>query len=270
MNLAQASVLRAFLKEHGLSPNKGLGQHFLCSEKAVAGIVGAVDFCRGVVEIGPGPGILTGPLCDSGREVIALEVDERMIRALPYSAPKATIRKCDALEADLAAILAELPTPRAVVSNLPYFITGALLGRIAEAWASFDFAVLMMQKEVGERVMAAAGDSARGSLSVYLQARFEIRRLMPVPAGAFLPPPRVDSSVLTFKPLGREPGAAFDAIVRSAFTQPRKTLVNNLLGLGIERETCIDALHSVGLEERVRPHMLDMSDWHKLAEKVKL
>lgn len=268
MNLAKPSVLRAFLKEHGLSPNKGLGQHFLCSEKAVTGIVSAVEFCSGVMEIGPGPGILTGPLTDSGRAVIALEVDDRMIRALPTSAPKATIRKCDALEADLAAILAELPTPRAVVSNLPYFITGALLGRIAKAWACFDIAVLMMQREVGERVMAAAGDSARGSLSVYLQVRFEIRRLMPVPAGAFLPPPRIDSSVLTFKPLGREPGSAFDAIVRCAFTQPRKTLVNNLLGLGIDRGVCVDALHSIGLDERIRPHMLDISDWHKLVEVV--
>lgn len=268
MNLSDPKSLGAFLFKHDLQPRKGLGQHFLCSSKAVDAILRSASGMAGVLEIGPGPGILTGALSEHF-QVIALELDERMISALAESAPTAEVRLVDALTTDLDAILSELPEPRAVVSNLPYYITGALLTRIAEAWRHWDRAVLMMQKEVGERIMAQPGNSDRGSLSVYLESRFDIARVCSVPPGAFIPPPKVDSSVLLFTPKGSEPSRVQDRIVRAGFTQPRKTLLNNLLGgLGVPREVLEKALKASELDPRIRPHMMTLAEWSRVSNEL--
>jgi 16S rRNA (adenine1518-N6/adenine1519-N6)-dimethyltransferase len=264
VNLADAPTLKAFLQRHGAWARKGLGQHFLCSAKAVQGIVSRCMGCAGILEIGPGPGVLTSPL-SSFSHVIALEVDEAMIDALGESAPEADVRRADALKADLTAILTELAAPRAVVSNLPYYITGPLLTAVAGARRSFDRAVLMMQKEVGMRVLAPAGSSERGSLSVFLQAQFAISKVLDVPAGAFYPPPKVDSVVLEFVPLESDLGDDFFGFVRMGFTQPRKTLANNLAtGLKVAREAVHEWLRACGLDERVRAQELDLDAWRRL------
>jgi 16S rRNA (adenine1518-N6/adenine1519-N6)-dimethyltransferase len=206
--------------------------------------------------------------------LIALELDQRMVAALADSAPSAEVRRLDALHADLSEILRELPAPRAVVSNLPYYITGPLLTRIAEARAEFSVAVLMMQKEVAQRILAGPSNSARGSLSVYLQMQFEIALVAQVPAGAFVPPPKVDSTVLRFepKPLSLEP--AFEAhlfrLIRLSFAQPRKTLANNLVaGLQVPRDVAANAIEVAGLEEKIRPHDLTLNEWLALATATK-
>ena len=264
MNLADVPTLRAFLRRHGLWARKGLGQHFLCSAKVVEGIVSRCMGCAGVLEIGPGPGVLTSPLSASCR-TIALEVDQAMIEALRESAPGADVRNLDALTADLGAILRELPEPRAVVSNLPYYITGPLLTAVAGACEFYDRAVLMMQKEVAQRVVAAPGSRARGSLSVFLQAQFEISKVLDVPPGAFFPPPKVASTVLEFRPLAGRPDAALFSFVRIGFTQPRKTLANNLsVGLNVPRETVVSWLRACGLDERVRAQELALEDWRSV------
>jgi 16S rRNA (adenine1518-N6/adenine1519-N6)-dimethyltransferase len=270
VNLADPGTLKAFLGRHGLTASKGLGQHFLCSAGAVRAVVSRFSACRGVLEIGPGPGVLTSPLSEHAERMIALELDDRMIEALRESAPKADVRKADALKADLAPILRELPEPRGVVSNLPYYITGPLLTRIAEARAEYSIAVLMMQKEVAQRVVAPPKTSARGSLSVYLQAQFDISLVAHVPAGAFLPPPKVDSTILQFVPKATElkPHEEADLfkLIRTSFTQPRKTLVNNLLGLGIGRDVALDATQAAGLGEKARPQELSLEEWYRLRQ----
>lgn len=218
----------------------------------------------GLLEIGPGPGVLTSVLAAKCDRMIALEVDRRMEPALAEAAPRAEVRFVDALEADLSAVLSELPTPRGVVSNLPYYITGPLLTLIAEAWRSWDKAVLMMQREVAARVTASPGDSDRGSLSVYLQSQFSISKVCDVPSGAFLPPPKVESTVLEFVPLGVSFDPAFFEFVRTGFKQPRKTLANNLLVMGWSREVIRARFADAGLDERVRPHMLTLEQWKGL------
>jgi 16S rRNA (adenine1518-N6/adenine1519-N6)-dimethyltransferase len=270
LNLADAGILRAFLKRHGIDPAKGLGQHFLVSRRAVDAIVGAAGDVRSALEIGPGPGVLTSALSAKIGRVVALELDARMIALLQESAPNAEVRRANALESDLSTLLAELPAPRALVSNLPYYITGPLLTRIAEARGQFDVAVLMMQREVGQRVLAPAKTSARGSLSVYLQIQFEIRKVVQVPAGSFLPPPKVDSLVLAFTP--RETGLSVDEeefffrMLRLAFAQPRKTLANNLsAGLHVPRELALRALERSDLGEKARPQELTVEEWISLA-----
>ena len=235
MNLSDSGMLREFLFRHRIYATKGLGQHFLCSEETVEGIL------------------------------YVLEVDPRMTPALAECAPNAEVRIGDALQSDLASILSELPFPRAVVSNLPYYITGPLVTRIAEASASWDKAVLMMQKEVGERILAEPGNSDRGSLSVYLQSQFRIEKVIDVPPEAFEPPPKVDSVVLQFSPLGVRYEERFYEFVRSGFKQPRKTLANNLVATGLSRELVSARLEASGLDERIRPHMLTLDDWKSIA-----
>ncbi len=261
MNLADPGFLKQFLARNGISASKGLGQHFLCSGKVVEAISRRFEGFSGLLEIGPGPGVLTAPL-SVGRRMIALEVDPRMVAALRESAPSADVRIADALVSDLSAILGELPEPRGVVSNLPYYITGPLVTRIAEARSSYDKAVLMMQKEVAQRILAKPGDSARGSLSVYLQAQFDIDKVCDAPAGAFLPPPKVDSIVLELRRNSEVFAPSFFAFVRGAFKQPRKTLANNLLAMGVASPA--EELERAGLDHRIRPHALTLDQWKAL------
>jgi 16S rRNA (adenine1518-N6/adenine1519-N6)-dimethyltransferase len=266
LDLSDPGTLKRFLGGHGIKADKSLGQHFLCSQAVVQAIVDEVHGCAGVLEIGPGPGVLTGPLSRSVERTIAIELDPKMGALLAESAPSADVRAVDALKANLGATLDELPEPRAVVSNLPYYITGPLLTRIAEVRAHFQVAVLMMQKEVAQRVTARAPDSDRGSLSVFLQAQFEIGLVRQVPAGAFLPPPKVDSTVLRFRPREVEYPPEFFRMIRVGFAQPRKTLANNLVaGYRVEREVAISWLTEVGIEERVRPAVLEVDQWARLA-----
>jgi 16S rRNA (adenine1518-N6/adenine1519-N6)-dimethyltransferase len=266
LNLVDPGTLKAFLSRHGVSATKGLGQHFLCSRSTVDSIVSALGGCRGVLEVGPGPGVLTAPISQAVDKMVALEVDPRMVSALAESAPTAEVRLADALETDLLKILGSLPEPRGLVSNMPYYITGPLLTRFAEAKQGWSVAVLMMQREVAEKVLAPVGDRNRGSLSVFLQSQFDIRLLTHVPPGAFLPPPKVESTVLKLVPNGREFSESFFRLIRLSFAQPRKTLANNLaFGLRQPRDQVLTAMEQVGIEELARPQTVTVEQWERLA-----
>jgi 16S rRNA (adenine1518-N6/adenine1519-N6)-dimethyltransferase len=270
LNLSEPGTLKQFLGRHGLAANKGLGQHFLCSGSVVSKIVATLADCPGILEIGPGPGVLTALLSEKAEKMIAIELDGSMIEALKDSSPKAEVRQEDALKANLPLILGELPEPRGVVSNLPYYITGPLLTQIAEARRHFKVAVLMMQKEVAQRVLAGPKTSARGSLSVYLQTQFEIAKVADAPAGAFLPPPKVDSMVLAFRPketnLTEAQETSLFRLIRFGFTQPRKTLANNLVaGYHVPREEALEWQAKANLGEKARPQELTLEEWVALA-----
>lgn len=263
MRLDEPAALKAFLGSHGLSADKALGQHFLVSSRVVKAICARVADCKGILEIGPGPGILTGPLSEQAEQMFAIELDDRFAKLLTESAPLATVFLEDALQSDLSARLDTLPAPKAVVSNLPYYITHPLLTRVAESRASLDKAVLMMQKEVAEKILSPAGKRERGSLSVFLQTCFKISEVVRAPAGAFMPPPKVDSIVLEFLPrslpVPPDEEKALFRLIRAGFTQPRKTLANNLNAFG--RERVVSALAACSLSPSVRPHELPEEDW---------
>jgi len=262
VNLADPGTLNRLLAKHGMSARKGLGQHFLVSKTVVDAIRDRFVGFGGVLEIGPGPGVLTGPISEMVEKFIALEIDERIPALLAESAPEAEVRLRNALEAPLADVLSELPEPRGIVSNLPYYITGPLLGRIIEARSLWSRAVLMMQREVGVRILAPVGDRDRGALSVMVQARFEVAKVANVPPGAFLPPPKVDSVVLELTPKPEEfPDKLFD-FVHAGFSQPRKTLSNNLAAAGYRKDVVVEA----GLESTIRPHQVELSAWSRLFE----
>ncbi|MCW5947750.1 MAG: ribosomal RNA small subunit methyltransferase A [Fimbriimonadales bacterium] len=266
-DLTDPGTLKRFITRHGLATKKGLGQHWLFSSKAVDAIARELAGARGILEIGPGPGVLTQRAV-AVAETIALDIDPRVEGALGESAPEARFVREDVLAADVGALLGELPSPRVVLSNLPYYISTAVVSRLLEAADQFDWAVLMMQREVGERLMAKAGDRRRGAISVEVQATFQIRQVCVVPPGAFLPAPKVQSVVLR---LDRQRRANVDMeLVRSGFKQPRKTLVNNLVEAGFDRGSVIGALTAVGMRSDLRAHHLTVDQWIALANRVRI
>ncbi|MDQ2986938.1 MAG: 16S rRNA (adenine(1518)-N(6)/adenine(1519)-N(6))-dimethyltransferase RsmA [Armatimonadota bacterium] len=239
------------------APKKSLGQHWLVSEGHVRKIVDAVGDARGILEIGPGKGILTAPL-SAKAPVIALELDPRMAEATLRAAPNAEVITGDVLTADIGGLLDSLERPVAVVSNLPYYITAAVVSRLIEVSERFDIAVLMMQEEVANKLMAEAGNARRGSLSVAVQRHFVIESVTKVPPGAFNPPPKVDSRVLRLVSKGVPVDKSLEALVRKGFTQPRKTLANNLGNREI--------IERAGLSPSGRPHQLLEEDWVLLGQ----
>ena len=264
MTFASREALAHFLGRHKLTAEKALGQHFLAEPAVVGTMVQALSGVRSVFEVGPGPGVLTGPLLDRFGSVAFLEIDERMRTPLAESAPTAEAHWGDALQTDLAPILDRLEAPRGLASNLPYYITAPLIDRFAAQRDRLDRLVLMMQREVGDRIAAPAGKSERGSLSVSLQRLFTISKVADVAADAFLPPPKVNSVVLLFLPR-REvaPDPAFERLVRLGFAQPRKTLANNL-GAGYGKSRGVAALEAAGLAPNLRPHQLHEAQWLSL------
>lgn len=266
MNLADRGELVGFLRRYGIDANKGLGQHFLCSQPVVSKIIDATAESVSALEVGPGPGVLSQALTRKFEQVTLVELDDRMEALLSESAPKARFVKGDALQADLSVLLQELPEPRALVSNLPYYITGPLLERFAGVRAHFTVGVFMMQREVGVRILAKPGNRERGALSVMLQTQFDISKVADVPPGAFVPPPKVQSIVLSFRPRFVELPPSFERMVRAGFSQPRKTLANNLMAnLRMEKATVEATLTAAGIDPMLRPHELNHDQWVSVA-----
>lgn len=232
-------------------------------------IIEACSPAGGILEIGPGPGVLTQRLVQFA-PTIAVDLDSRVRPALDEAAPEARLVVDDVLHVDLARLLGELPEPRVIVSNLPYYITAPIVERACETAHLIGHAVLMMQEEVAQRLEAKPGNSARGSLSVFVQSHFTISTVAKVSAGAFYPRPKVDSRVLRLDPIS-EPAIpdGFFKFMRAGFKQPRKTLVNNLIAVGIDRAVAEAALTDAGLSAQVRPHYLALNEWLQLAERVR-
>jgi 16S rRNA (adenine1518-N6/adenine1519-N6)-dimethyltransferase len=217
-----------------------LGQNFLSDPIAVRRIVDALGDVRDrlVIEIGPGQGALTELLAQRSGQLIAIELDRDLAPSLTqrYAAqPNVEILQQDVLHADLTKIVHDRrpDEPGAVVGNLPYYITSDILLHLINHAAAIDFAVVMMQREVAERVAAPPGSSDYGLLSATVQLAASAQSLFTLPPGAFTPPPRVYSSVVQLKmrPRYEELGierAPFEAFLKKCFAQKRKTLAKNL------------------------------------------
>jgi 16S rRNA (adenine1518-N6/adenine1519-N6)-dimethyltransferase len=237
--------LREVIRRHGLSAKKSLGQNFLLDLNLTARIAragGALDGVT-VVEIGPGPGGLTRALIASGaRRVIAIERDSRAVAALgeieAHYPGRLTVIPGDALEADIAPHLDD--GPARIVANLPYNISTALLVRWlgTEPWPPwFDMMVLMFQREVAERIVARPGDKPFGRLAVLAGWRTEARIMFDVAPSAFVPPPKVTSSVVRLIPRPSPlpcTRTTLERITAAAFGQRRKMLRQSLRSLGVD------------------------------------
>ena len=246
-----------------------LGQHFLHDSRVIARIVAAIAPAGGaqIIEIGPGRGALTVPLLEAAGALHVVEVDRRLAEQLPaLCAGRGQLRvhRVDALEFDLAEAGRG---PFKIVGNLPYSVSTPLLFHLLEQLALIEEMVFMLQKEVVDRMAAGPGSRDYGRLSVMVQSQCAVTRLFTVAPGAFTPPPKVESAVLRLVP---EPGfasrvrnaAAFDRVVRAAFQQRRKMLRASLRTLSVDTESL---LREAGIDGRLRPEQLSVSDFENLA-----
>lgn len=253
-----------------LRPLRSLGQHFLVDHGIVRRIVAAAEVGPDdtVLEIGPGRGILTEGLLEAGARVVAVEMDRGLHRALTErlgGEDRLELHHGDALRFDPK----NLPAPYKVVANLPYQVTTPLLFRLLEAHPAPSTAVVMIQREVADRLVAAPGTKAYGVLTVGVRARARCEACFPVPPGAFRPPPKVRSMVVRITPLAapllpEAEMAGFMAVVRAALGRRRKTLKNALAALGRPVPEVEAALAAAGIDPGVRGETLDVPDFLRL------
>jgi 16S rRNA (adenine1518-N6/adenine1519-N6)-dimethyltransferase len=266
---------RRVLARHGLRPKRAFSQNFLVSRAAVERIAAAVGPAPGelVVELGPGLGTLTAALARAGARVLALERDSDMIAVVRAELGRAgvEVREGDATAVDYAALAAERGVPAvAVAGNLPYAITGAILRDLVASRRAVSRAVIMVQREVRDRLVAAPGTAAYGAVTVFVQAAYAVRPVALVPAGAFHPPPKVDSAVVALVPHAApraEENEAFREVVRAAFDARRKTL-RNALARAMGAEAADRALAAAGVDGGRRGETLSVEEFAALAAAI--
>jgi 16S rRNA (adenine1518-N6/adenine1519-N6)-dimethyltransferase len=248
------------------APRKRFGQHFLHDPGAIAKIVAAVDPRPGdaLIEIGPGLGALTRPLLERARRLAAIEIDRDLAARLSETLPALTVYRADVLEFDFASLGEALR----VVGNLPYNVSTPLLFRLAAEAGRLRDVHVMLQREVVDRMVARPASAEYGRLSVMLQYRFAIAKLLDVKPGAFRPPPKVDSAFVRMVPLPAASRAARDEaalarVVTAAFTKRRKQLRNALAEVIDEA-----ALRALGIDPQLRPENLSVADYVAIANAV--
>ncbi len=245
-----------------------LGQNFLVDDEAIQRIAASIGDLAGrtVVEIGPGRGAITAALAARAAHVIAVELDRELAAALRVQfmlnqPARVTVIEQDVLQFDFAAAAKTAGEKLLVVGNLPYYITSPILLKLAAAHAALDRAVLMVQREVADRVAAQPGSRDYGLLSVTAQLYGPAQRLFTLPPAAFSPPPDVHSTVFRwrFAPRFTELGveeAGFLRFIRQCFAQKRKTLSNNLRAAGIAQATIAAALSEAAIDPQARAEAL--------------
>jgi 16S rRNA (adenine1518-N6/adenine1519-N6)-dimethyltransferase len=262
--------LRDVIGAFNLRADKSLGQHFLLEPRLLGRIAAAAGDLTGlnVVEIGPGPGGLTRALLESrAAHVTAIEFDPRAVAAISALAgltDRLTILQGDAMQADIPALV---PGPRAIVANLPYNIGTPLLVRWLHEAAAYRSLTLMFQLEVAERISAAPDSGAYGRISVLSQWLCGVDMQMHIPAGAFAPPPKVDSALVRLVPKAVQPSAqeirAMERLTAAAFGQRRKMLRGSLKGLGGEA-----LLEAAGIEATRRAETLSVAEFEGLMREL--
>jgi 16S rRNA (adenine1518-N6/adenine1519-N6)-dimethyltransferase len=247
-----------------------LGQNFLRDSEAAQRIVGGLGEVSGhtVIEIGPGRGAITGALAARAGRVLAIELDRELAAGLRqrFAGSNVTVVEQDVLTFDFAEAAAADRERLAVIGNLPYGITSPILLKLAGSHAALDRAVLMVQREVADRVVAAPGSRDYGVLSVTVQMYGPVERLFTLPPSAFSPPPEVYSTVFRwriaprFGELGVEE-TSFLRFVRQAFAQKRKTLVNNLRAAGFAPAEIVAALGRAQIDAHARAETISLENF---------
>ncbi|WP_219123244.1 16S rRNA (adenine(1518)-N(6)/adenine(1519)-N(6))-dimethyltransferase RsmA [Streptococcus constellatus] len=285
MRIADYSVTRAVLERHGFTFKKSFGQNFLTDTNILQKIVDTAEIDKhvNVIEIGPGIGALTEFLAENAAEVMAFEIDERLIPILADTLrdfENVKIINEDILKSDLQARIKEFTDPELpikVVANLPYYITTPILMRLIESGISFSEFVVMMQREVADRISAQPNSKSYGSLSIAVQYYMTAKVAFIVPRTVFVPAPNVDSAIL--KMTRRDKPAVevkdepfFFKVSKASFTHRRKTLWNNLtscFGKSDEIKTRLEiALNNADLSPNVRGEALDLQEFSRLSDSL--
>ena len=286
MRIADYSVTKAVLERHGFTFKKSFGQNFLTDTNILQKIVDTaeIDDQVNVIEIGPGIGALTEFLAERAAEVMAFEIDHRLVPILADTLrdfDNVTVVNEDILKVDLVQHIQNFKNPDLpikVVANLPYYITTPILMHLIESGIPFSEFVVMMQKEVADRISAQPNTKAYGSLSIAVQYYMTAKVAFIVPRTVFVPAPNVDSAIL--KMVRRpEPAVAvedekfFFKVSKASFTHRRKTLWNNLTGYFGKteevKEKLTKALDQAGLSPSVRGEALSLAEFASLADALK-
>jgi 16S rRNA (adenine1518-N6/adenine1519-N6)-dimethyltransferase len=258
------------MKAHGLRIKKSLGQNFLIDRNILAKIVQAAEIGPGdlVLEIGPGIGALTQALAEAGAKVIAVEIDRQLVQVLHHTLAgydQVQIVHGDALAMPLAGLMPG-GVPSRVVANLPYYITSPLLLKLYEEQLPMQTAVVMVQREVAERIVANPGSRDYGALTLALAYRAKAEIITIARRTVFLPPPTVDSAVVRLRTRPFPHPAAgprvFSAVVRAAFGQRRKTLAN---ALKVAVDDTVAVLDAAGIDGRRRGETLTPAEFGRLS-----
>ena len=281
MNLCDIKTIKQIMSIYGLTFRKEFGQNFLTNKFVVEDIA---EFCcegrsKNILEIGPGIGTLTYELAARYEKVLAVELDRGLIPVLAYTLGEydnVKIINDDIMKCDISAITAPyLDGGLSVCANLPYYITTPILMALLESKVPFDYITVMVQAEVADRLCAAPGSRDCGAITAVLAYYGDAERLMKVPAGKFLPPPKVDSAVVRIKlhkdkPYAPKNEEIFFRTIRAAFGQRRKTLPNALAaGFGeLTRPAITEAVTAAGLDVNIRGERLTMPEFVTLSDKL--
>ena len=285
MRIADYSVTRAVLERHGFTFKKSFGQNFLTDTNILQKIVDTaeIDENVNVIEIGPGIGALTEFLAENAAEVMAFEIDERLVPILADTLrdfDNVRVVNEDILKSDLQARIKEFANPSLpikVVANLPYYITTPILMHLIESGIPFSEFVVMMQREVADRISAQPNSKSYGSLSIAVQYYMTAKVAFIVPRTVFVPAPNVDSAILKMvrrdqPAVGVKDEAFFFKVSKASFTHRRKTLWNNLtsyFGKSNEVKTKLEsALDNAELSPSVRGEALDLQEFARLADSL--
>lgn len=280
-SVASPKKTKAILQEHGLQLKKSLGQNFLIDQNILHNIVNAAQLQpnMGVLEIGPGIGALTEQLAMQARKVVAVEIDQRLIPVLeevlsPYE--QVTIVHNDILKVNVKELFDQYfydCDGVSVVANLPYYVTTPIIMKLLEERLPLSNIVVMIQKEVAERMVAKPGGKEYGSLSIAVQFYCEASIVGIVPNSVFIPQPKVDSAVIRLSRRNKPPVQVnnedfFFKVIQSAFAQRRKTIANNLMAAFFskdQKEQLISILDQCGIQSSRRGETLSIEEYAVLS-----
>ena len=281
MNLSDIRTIETLLKKHGFSFKKSLGQNFLIDSSVCPKMAEfACDETYGVLEIGPGIGVLTKEVSKIAKRVVAIELDDRLREILPV-----TLSDCDnvkvifgdAMKLDLKNIIQENFADCqkvCVCANLPYYITSPIIMMLLESKLPIDNITVMVQKEAAERLCAKVGSRESGAVTVAVDYYSKAEILFPVGRESFMPPPNVDSAVIKLN-IRQNPTVEvtdekkFFALVKACFAQRRKTLVNTVSNTtNYSKEELRNALSELDISDNVRAEQLTMEQLANLSNKL--
>ena len=279
MDLTDIRTIREIERKFNFGYSKGLGQNFLLDASVLDEIAEAAELDGGVLEIGAGFGVLTKRLSEAAEKVVSVEIDKSLIPVLDFTlkdCENVKIINADFLKIDAKALIKEEfgDGKISIAANLPYYITTPIITGIIEAKLPVKNIVVMVQKEVAERIAAEPGTKDYGAISVLCNFYTKPRIVDIVPAASFYPAPKVDSAVLCMEmretpPVSVKDEKLFFKVVKSAFMHRRKTLANCLSsGFGIEKSALSAMLEDLGIEPSVRGEKLGIPEFAGISDKI--
>lgn len=287
--LANPTNTRTILQKYNITFQKKFGQNFLIDTNVLENIIKAADIKKEdcVLEIGPGIGTMTQYLCENAQEVIAVEIDKKLIPILTQDTLSAydnvIIINDDILKVDINALMQQKSRqkPIKIVANLPYYITTPIIMGLFESHIPIESITIMIQKEVAGRIQASPGTKEYGALTLAVQYYAEPQLMFTVPASCFMPRPNVDSAIIKFTrhqkpPVFVENEKQMFGIIRASFNQRRKTLINSIHnaagtieGLNFDKKDVRNALLEMDLPETIRGEALTLAQFAKLSNTIK-